>query len=212
MNLPPTEPQAHDRLSATWLRDLVRFVRSIRPIAGSGVRMSVGPNGTVISATAVGTSAGARPDLGCYRIESDEREGSTVHKFGNPYVTLGDVLAEHPVDTVLEDLLEEAGSDADEDSSEPAEDGVEHLKLFLALRILARPARDDDGDDQEDQVRGYKTLGDLVEDQRDREYHTIPLYLLDVTKTTEDGETSYSYGIACDFRRGVYGQQMEVFE
>ena len=150
------------------------------------------------------------PDIGCFRIVTTEREGKTVHGFGNPYVMVGGVLTRHPVDTVVEDLLAEAGESAEDDEFE----------LFLALRILAAPPATDDPetdedetDDNEDRVVAYADVAELAEAQRDATHHTIPLYLLNVTKTEDEtsGDVSYSYEIACDFRRGVWAQQVEVF-
>lgn len=171
---------------------------------------------------AIGDKVGARarnerdrrgakaPDMGCFRIVTVERDGKTVHGFGNPYVMVGGVLTRHPVDTVVEDLLAEAG--------EEAEDGT--IELFLALRILAAPPAENDPETDEDEtedngdrVIAYANFTELTEAQRDASHHTIPLYLLSVTKTTDEtsGDVSYGYEIACDFRRGVWAQQWEVF-
>lgn len=171
---------------------------------------------------AIGDKVGARarnerdrrgakaPDMGCFRIVTVERDGKSVHGFGNPYVMVGGVLTRHPVDTVVEDLLAEAG--------EEAEDGT--IELFLALRILAAPPAENDPETDEDEtedngdrVIAYANFTELTEAQRDASHHTIPLYLLSVTKTTDEtsGDVSYGYEIACDFRRGVWAQQWEVF-
>lgn len=45
----PKELSARDRLGATWLNGLVRFVRSLRLIQGPGVKLTRTPNGTIIS-------------------------------------------------------------------------------------------------------------------------------------------------------------------
>ena len=50
MILPPIEPGPGDRVSATWMRKFVRYVRSIAPIAGPGLKSSVTPNGTILRA------------------------------------------------------------------------------------------------------------------------------------------------------------------
>lgn len=49
IHLPP-EPAPGDKVSANAFRQLIRAVKSLRPIAGTGVRLSYGPNGTVINA------------------------------------------------------------------------------------------------------------------------------------------------------------------
>jgi len=66
---PPIEPSAGDRVSATWLRGLVRYVRATRPIAGPGLRQRVTPNGTHLSCVATtGRGGKTPPDLTCFRI------------------------------------------------------------------------------------------------------------------------------------------------
>ena len=162
------------------------------------------------------------PDVGCFRIVTTTQGGKAVHVFGNPYVMVGGVLEQHEVDTVVEDLLTDAGETAEdnEDAEVDEETGTVKFKLYLALRILAAPPAEDDPEtdedeteDNEDRIVAYANFEELTEAQRDATHHTIPLYLLNVTKTEdeESGEVSYGYEIACDFRRGVWAQQWEVF-
>lgn len=49
MSTLPAEPSFKDKISASWMRDLLRYVRSITPVAGPGMKVSRGPNGTVFS-------------------------------------------------------------------------------------------------------------------------------------------------------------------
>ncbi len=203
----PRVLKGNEKLTATWLRELIDCIRRITPVAGPGLKSRTGPNGTILSCInrqSIVPQAATR-DLGCYRIKEMVREGEVVHGFGNPFVMAGGVIQRHPVDTVLEDLMAAAGEDADDNDD---------FELILALRILAAPtAADDPGEDNEDRVVAYADLAALTEAQRDATHHTIPLYLLDVTKTTDEtsGDASYGYEIACDFRRGVWAQQVEVF-
>lgn len=46
------EPAKGDRITADWARELVRAVRSLRLIAGPGLRLTRTPEGTTVSATA----------------------------------------------------------------------------------------------------------------------------------------------------------------
>ena len=205
-------PLPKDKVTACLFRQLIDLIRANTPIAGRNIRTLRTNHGTHISCVVPTTAASAPADpiRGCYCILGSERDGKPVHVFGNPYVMVGGVLTRHPVDTVVEDLLAEAG--------EEAEDGT--IELFLALRILAAPPAENDPETDEDEtedngdlVIAYANFTELTEAQRDASHHTIPLYLLSVTKTTDEtsGDVSYGYEIACDFRRGVWAQQWEVF-
>ena len=57
----PAEPSAGDRISASWMRELVRYIRSITPLAGPGVKLSTGPNGTILSCVQASKAAAASP-------------------------------------------------------------------------------------------------------------------------------------------------------
>lgn len=50
MITPPTEPNPGERISASWMRNLVRYVRAITPVSGPGVKVVRTPNGTMLSA------------------------------------------------------------------------------------------------------------------------------------------------------------------
>ena len=219
----PRVLKGNEKLTATWLRELIDCIRRITPVAGPGLKSRTGPNGTILSCiNRQSVPQAATRDLGCYRIKEMKREGEAVHVFGNPYVMVGGVLEQHEVDTVVEDLLTDAGETAEdnEDAEVDEETGTVKFKLYLALRILAAPPAEDDPETDEDETEdnearivAYANFEELTEAQRDATHHTIPLYLLNVTKTEdeESGEVSYGYEIACDFRRGVWAQQWEVF-
>ena len=205
-------PSKGQRPSAAWAAAVTDACNAVN-IAGLGGTLARDGAGAFGSAPLPENKRDRKTlsrDMGCFRIVTVERDGKTVHGFGNPYVMVGGVLTRHPVDTVVEDLLAEAGESAEEDEFE----------LFLALRILAAPPATDDPetdedetDDNEDRVVAYADVAELAEAQRDATHHTIPLYLLSVTKTEDEtsGDVSYGYETACDFRRGVWAQQWEVF-
>ena len=69
---PPVEPSAGDRVSATWLKALLRYVRATRPVAGPGIRSRVTPNGTHLSCSVVPGKRRAGGDLSCFRIAAVE--------------------------------------------------------------------------------------------------------------------------------------------
>ena len=50
MMIPPREVSPGDKISATRWNALIRYLRAITPKAGPGVKASVGPNGTILSA------------------------------------------------------------------------------------------------------------------------------------------------------------------
>lgn len=58
----PAEPSPGDRISASWMRDLVRYIRSIAPVAGPGIKTRATPNGTHLSCdTAVARQKATAP-------------------------------------------------------------------------------------------------------------------------------------------------------
>lgn len=205
-------PSKGQRPSAAWAAAVTAVCNAVN-IAGLGGTLARDGAGAFGSAPLPENKRDRKTlsrDIGCFRFVTVDRDGKTVHGFGNPYVMVGGVLTRHPVDTVVEDLLAEAG--------EEAEDGT--IELFLALRILAAPPAENDPETDEDEtedngdrVIAYANFTELTEAQRDASHHTIPLYLLSVTKTTDEtsGDVSYGYEIVCDFRRGVWAQQWEVF-
>ena len=48
----PSFPNPGERITATFMRELMRFIRAIRPIKGPGINLAEGPDGTVISLSA----------------------------------------------------------------------------------------------------------------------------------------------------------------
>lgn len=68
IHLPP-EPAPGDKVSANAFRQLIRAVKSLRPIAGTGVRLGYGPNGTVINAGSTPrVKTAAVVNHGCFEI------------------------------------------------------------------------------------------------------------------------------------------------
>ena len=68
IHLPP-EPAPGDKVSANAFRQLIRAVKSLRPIAGTGVRLGYGPNGTVINVgSPVRGKAAAVVNHGCFEV------------------------------------------------------------------------------------------------------------------------------------------------
>lgn len=189
-------------MTAAWATRVTDACNAMRSAAFGGTlaRDGAGAFGNApLPANRRDRRAGAANTAGCYEIVEGTRDGRPVHVFANPYVLLGGILAEKPVDTVLEDLLPNAEADAT---------GGPEKRLFVALRLRAAPPDGTEGDAAA--VVGYGTLAALHEAQGDRLHHVIPLYLLGVTESEANGEKQYVHTVACDFRRGACGQQVEV--
>lgn len=177
MITPPVEPSSGDRISASWMRSFVRYVRAIRPIAGPGVKSSVTPNGTILSCPKP-RSVAKSTDNGCWNIVAGERDGENVRQFGNQFYEDG----EHNLNELeLEDAVEDfvCQGELDEGEEYTATD-----RPFVCLKV---PATTDSDEDPE--LNGYKTIEELQEAQKDALYVVKPLY-----KFTHDG------GIKVDFR------------
>ena len=96
IHLPP-EPAPGDKVSANAFRQLIRAVKSLRPIAGTGVRLGYGPNGTVIN---VGSTprvkTAAVVNHGCFEIATYQPSiGSDPYPaLVNRYYRIGHLLDE----------------------------------------------------------------------------------------------------------------------
>lgn len=194
----PAEPSAGDRISASWMRELVRYIRSITPLAGPGVKLSTGPNGTILSCVqAKASKVSAAPDMGCWKIVSDTREeegeyeGETVENpvrvFANQFYLDGEVLHELDLEDAVEDFV--CQGELGEGEEYTAAD-----KPFVALKVPATT-----NSTEEPALVGYKTLAELQAAQNDPAYVVKPLY-----KFMHDG------GIKVDFRNCPALQVAEV--
>lgn len=192
----PRELRGNEKLTATWLRELIACLRRITPIAGPGLSSRVGPNGTILSCARLKRTAGAAsPDMGCWKIVSDTREeeseGETVekpvHVFANQYYLVGEVLHELALEDAVEDFVCQG---------EPGE-GEEYTaadKPFVALKVTATS-----NSTGEPALIGFKSLAELQTAQNDVAWVVKPLY-----KFTHDG------AIAVDFRNCPALQVAEI--
>ena len=198
MNSAPIAPSSGDKISASWMRALVNYVRAIKPIAGPGIRTLETPNGTILSCPVKPRPAAKSADHGCWKIVSDTRdeegeaEGETVQKpvrvFANQFYLTGNVvLQELELEDAVEDFV--CQGELDEGEEYTAAD-----RPFVALKV---PATTDST--EEPMLVGYKTIDELIEAQNDPAYVVKPLY-----KLTHDG------GIKVDFRNCPMLQVAEV--
>lgn len=194
----PAEPSAGDRISASWMRELVRYIRSITLLAGPGIKLSAGPNGTTLSCVqAKASKVSASPDMGCWKIisstreEDGENEGETVEKpvrvFANQYYLNGEVLHELALEDAVEDFV--CQGELGEGEEYTADD-----KPFVALKVPATT-----NSTAEPALIGYKTLAELQVAQNAVAFVVKPLY-----KFTHDGS------VAVDFRNCPALQVAEI--
>lgn len=196
----PAEPSAGDRISASWMRELVRYIRSITPLAGPGIKLSAGPNGTTLSCVqAKASKVSASPDMGCWKIVSgtreeeseNEGESETVEKpvrvFANQYYLDGEVLHELDLEDAVEDFV--CQGELGEGEQYTADD-----KPFVALKVPATT-----NTTNQPALIGFKSLAELQTAQSDVAWVVKPLY-----KLTHDGS------VAVDFRNCPARQITEI--
>jgi len=195
----PIAPSSGDKISATWMRALVNYVRAIKPIAGPGIRTSETPNGTILTCPVKANPARPTPvDHGCWKIvggtrdEEDEETGETVSKpvrqFANQFYMDG----EHNMNELeLEDAVEDfvCQGELAEGEEYTADD-----RPFVCLKV---PATTDSEEDPT--LVGFADIEELQEAQKAVAYVVKPLY-----KFTHDG------AVAVDFRNCPSLQVAEV--
>ena len=84
MNTLPPEPSAHDKISASFMKALMRYIRANTLLNGPGYRTKRGPNGTTLDIERVRGDAGvAAPRTPCrfdVTLEIANEEGCDVEK------------------------------------------------------------------------------------------------------------------------------------
>lgn len=174
MRILPPAPSPGDRVSATLLRELTRYIRASTPIAGPGLKSRVSPNGTILSVAAGGRGRSAAADKGCWRIvaETVEAEGATgtVHYIDRQYYQVGGILQQGSDRTTLESFVE-AGTP------------------FIAARIAYGGGSSDAPLSWYGaQLHGYASFADMIADSLDRRYSVIPLYELKLPAPSGDND------------------------
>ena len=174
MRILPPAPSPGDRVSATLLRELIRYIRASTPIAGPGLGSRASPNGTILSVVPQASKAAKAADKGCWRIvaETVEAEGATgtVHYIDRQYYQVGGLLQKGDDRTTMESLVE---------ANTP----------FVAARISHGSGdRNDVHNWYGVQIRGYESFEDMQDDSRDRRWSVIPLYELKLPDRSGESE------------------------
>lgn len=158
-SLPPA-PSPGDRVSATLLRELIRYIRASTPIAGTGLKSRASPNGTILSVAPQASKAAAAADKSCWRIVAEsievetggETATSTVHYIDRQYFQVGGTLVKGNDKTTLESFVESG-------------------KGFIAAKVVY------DGS-YSVSLQGYVDFATMQADSLVRNYSVIPLYEL----------------------------------
>lgn len=89
----PRDPTPSEGLSATWTRQLLKYLRESRLVAGAGIRLSCGPHGTVIDSTATATAVAAEaqyyPFVARFHTTKDDSNGQWEVRIPNGAVSVG---------------------------------------------------------------------------------------------------------------------------
>lgn len=201
----PAVPRAGDPVSATWMANLVRYIKSIRPLQGPNIRLAQGPNGTVITATAaVGNRrGGASADMGCWKIVqkemrreddgTDDPDATAVYvtypSLGNRYWLMGEVVRSMDENEYLD-----LSSFVMQGELSDGEEYTDADRPYICLKVPAAP----DSNEQAE-VIGLATLEEVQETQKDMRYVTKLLYKL-----------SHDCAVVVDFRNMPALQVTEV--
>jgi len=184
----PIAPSSGDKISATWMRALVNYVRAIRPIAGPGVHTRETPDGTILTCPIKPRPAAKSTDRGCWNIVADTRNDNPVRVFGNQFYYDGENNL-HELE--LEDAVEDFVCQGELDEGEEYTDSD---RPFVALKVPATTDADEDP-----MLIGFADISELQAAQKEVAYVVKPLY-----KFTHDG------GIKVDFRNCPTLQVAEV--
>ena len=190
-------------LEAAWAQRVTRVCNAMG-LGSADLLISEDQTGRYLAAKPINLrnrTAASGETPGCFDLvfkPAEETKKSGTY-FENRYLMLGDVLVEIDKFSPLEDLL----STVELPNATPT-------GIFVALRHPAVP----DGE-QASSIVLAKSIAELCDKQADTLWHTIPIYLLEVTKTEEESESDevtirYTWQLKCDFRRGLFAQQYEV--
>lgn len=178
MRILPPAPSPGDRVSATLLRELIRYIRASTPIAGPGLKSRVSPNGTILSVAAKASKTAAAVDKGCWRIVAESIEAetggetatATIHYIDRQYYQVGGILQKGNDRTTMESLVE---------ANTP----------YVAARISHGSGSTDDVHNWYGvQIRGYESFEAMQDDSQDRRWSVIPLYELKLPDRSGESE------------------------
>lgn len=176
MNTLPPEPSAHDRISASFMKALMRYIRANTLLNGPGYKTKRGPNGTTLEIEPgkrdrrVSSKVPGRFDYEVFfGSEEGDDVGSRKIKFKNCYFDLaGRTL--------------QAGGFANDFNLPDGE----------VLFVLKVDATGRQGSSKLIAYTGDSPLSQMQSEQEDVEYYITPLYLFT------------NGALTCDFRTGPY--------
>jgi hypothetical protein len=174
----PPEPNVGDRVTAELIRELMRCIRERQILKGPNYALKETPNGTYIKIDVPKASSAAAADHGCWNIIIGERDGETVHFFGNQFYEDGELMLH---ELQLEDAVEDFVG-----QGEP-EEGEEYSSADLPFVALKTPTSVNSIVPTE--LVGFASLAELQAAQVDFSMSIRPLY-----KFRHDGS------VAVDFR------------
>ena len=201
IHLPP-EPAPGDKVSANAFRQLIRIVKSLRPIAGTGVRLGCGPNGTVINAgSPVRGKTAAQVSHGCFDLEfvKEEEEdsgdsggsGGDANASGDSGGDSGSDTSGEPVPKLVRQYYRIGHRLYNLDDASALDP---ELGAFIALKVSN--VTDDSITGAE--IAQYEDWDTMAEESADVDAAIIPLYELKLTED-DNGQQKIS-GVAVDFR------------
>lgn len=172
----PPPPGPGDRISVTFIRDVLRYIRSITPIQGPGVRLSSTPNGTVFTADAQARGKSSVVPKGCFAIalytpEDAESPEDSYLAVLNRYYRRGHILFELEADVP------------------PAIDEL----VSTSKPLLALVSTMDVGD-PDVTMKSFTDYNELKNESLDESKAVTPLYLC---RFSDEGKYA---GIEVDFR------------
>jgi len=176
------EPRPGEAITAAWAAELVRELRSQRPIAGPGMRVARGPNGTTFSAAA-GPQASGRGDLSCFRIaglkytESSGTISAVEVKLANLFYRIDGKTYELEVEEEEEEVEEEE-SEGEEEEEEAEEEGVATVSSSSAEFVIALRCEVTDGSvTPSAELVVLPSIARLQAEERNRNYYHDPIWL-----------------------------------
>lgn len=147
------------------------------------------------------------PDIGCFRIILKETsDGESYYDLDNCYILAGEKFRELEFSNTLASVLEGP-------LNRPQ--NQDNFEVYICVCFNCDEAPHDPNLHTEDvcYIRGFASLEEINNFRREKpNMQTIPVYLLSIPPMKSDySKPSKKFSIKCDFRIGVFSQQMEIF-
>ncbi len=219
-------PQKGEPLRADWAAQITGRVNSLAPIGSPRmlVRDGIGgfgsepcpPNHRDRRGIASRTSP-----PGCFELVERTVTRNNIslieHFFVNQYYMVGDLLKKCSVidgEVESEQFVISLESILLSSIGENVQSG--EITSWVMLQIDARGdayprgnGETEENDEASPQIKIFMDFNEVEECQRDLDFHTIPLFIVQFQYVAEE-EVIKGLEITCDFRRGLFGQQVEL--